>query len=126
VYEVATGLPSVDHISGELAMNTLRRIIERRLDALPLTERDRRLLTKAASHGPFRLKDCRQLGFSSSQALYSRVKRLVGMSLLQPEHAFGRRSTVYRTAADVNILFGAAKTFKKQGEDKNLKEDKTV
>lgn len=104
VYEVTSQLPSVEKIPDELALNVLKSLAERRLSALPLTEGDRNILKKMAD-SPFRIRDYAKFKLSNQQALSKRVRRLSKLELLQSERK-SPREVIYRTVADVNILYG--------------------
>ncbi|OLD55945.1 hypothetical protein AUI46_02890 [archaeon 13_1_40CM_2_52_13] len=103
VYEVVAELPSVDMIPSDLAFKVLTKLAEQRLSQLPLTESDKRMLQNMAQH-PFRIKDYKEFKLSSQQALLNRVRRLQKMELLQSERR-DAKMVIYRTVADVNIVF---------------------
>jgi hypothetical protein len=108
VYEVATRLPTVESIPDDLAMAVLKDLSERRLSALPLTKGDSTILTKMAEE-PFRIRDYKRFNLANQQSLSKRVKRLMKLQLLQSERITAR-NVVYKTVADVNIIYGPKKT----------------
>jgi len=108
-YDVAARLPSIENIPSDLAMAVLKKLAEARLSALPLTKGDNTLLMKMAEE-PFRIRDYRKFKLSSQQSLAKRVKRLMKMQLLQSERK-SAKNVVYKTVADINIIYGSQYEF---------------
>ncbi len=107
IYEVATRLPTVERIPDDLAMAVVKDLSNRRLSALPLTKGDNTILTKMAQ-SPFRIRDYKRFNLANQQSLSKRVRRLMKLQLLQSERITAR-NVVYKTVADVNIIYGTKK-----------------